>query len=208
MVEGNLIETFAIAPVVAYQWDGDVESIFKYIQTLDYDQEVNGNCKSVNRWILDEKEFSVLQEWFKECIQDYAEKIVNTKNEVTIQNSWVNVNKPGQDLPAHFHSNSFLSGTFYIASEEEHGSPIRFHSQLKNFSYSFEDQIMDTTEYNPYLCTTRDVASIPGSLVLFSSQLVHSVPQNRSEYNRVSLSFNTFPKLPFGGDLILNNIRG
>ena len=207
--KGELIHTFAIAPIVAYEWDGDLDPIYEYIKTLEYDQEVKGNCKSVDRWICKRPELRELVSWFDECIADYTLNVCDSKQKIDIMNSWVNVYKPDQDLPAHFHSNSFLSGTFYIASDQEGGAPLRIHSQLKNFIYSFEDQITEATpEFNPYLDSTRDLASIPGNLLLFSSQLVHSVPPNQSEYNRVSLSFNTFPRMPFGGDLILNKITG
>ncbi len=46
-MDPNLIESFSAAPILAYDYKGDLEKLFEYIQTLDYDQEVGGNCKSV-----------------------------------------------------------------------------------------------------------------------------------------------------------------
>ncbi len=38
-----------------------------------------------------------------------------------------------------------------------------------------------------------------GDLVIFPSSIPHWVPVNTTDENRVSISFNTFPKIPFGG---------
>ena len=65
---------------------------------------------------------------------------------------------------------------------------------------------MEKVPYNPYTCSSCDIASIPGNLLIFSSLQPHSVPVNKSETNRVSISFNTFPTVPFGGRDRLNLI--
>lgn len=205
-MDPNLIESFSAAPILAYDYKGDLEKLFEYIQTLEYDQEVGGNCKSVDRYILKHDEFKDLNKWSLECIHDYTKKVCGSNQSILMEQSWVNVNKPGQAHAAHLHSNSFLSGVFYIASDQDKGSPIRFHNNLRNFLYSFEDTI-GKGNYNPYMTSGRDVASIPGTLLVFSSQQVHSVPVNESEYNRVSIAFNTFPKLPIGCNISLNKIE-
>ncbi len=48
--------------------------------------------------------------------------------------------------------------------------------------------------------------SIPGELILFSSMLTHHVPKNISDKPRISLSFNTYPKIPFGSEIGLTKV--
>tara|TARA_B100001175_G_scaffold284611_1_gene265150 strand:+ start:623 stop:1243 length:621 start_codon:yes stop_codon:yes gene_type:complete len=204
-MKGEVLPLFAVAPVMAFTYEGAIDPIFEYIKTLEYDQESEGNAKSSDRYILKQEIFQDLNNFFLESIQTYAKKICDTDHTATIQQSWVNVNQPGKQHPSHWHSNSWLSGVFYIASDGDKGSPITFHSGLKNFAYNFDDPNEDA-EFNPYTCSSCDIASIPGNLLIFSSLQPHSVPVNKSETNRVSISFNTFPTVPFGGRDRLNLI--
>ena len=208
-IKGSLVDTFMVAPVIAYTYPKSLESIIEYCNSLEYRMPEDGdsNYKSTDKWVLKNEELKDLNDFCKQAIQSYAKEICHTEAKIGIQQSWVNLTPPGMQHPPHWHSNSYLSGVFYIASEQDGGSPLKLHSHLKNFSY--QPTVMETAgdePYNPYTCSSCELASIPGVLLVFSSMMPHSVPVNTTDKNRVSLSFNTFPELPLGDEERLNMI--
>tara|TARA_E500000331_G_scaffold172682_1_gene166971 strand:- start:296 stop:946 length:651 start_codon:yes stop_codon:yes gene_type:complete len=211
---GNLIQSFAVAPVVAYAYDKPLESIIEYCNTLEFRKPPQGdsNYKSTDKWVLKHEALKDLRQFCLDSIHNYAANICDTDAKIGIQQSWVNLNVPGQQHPSHWHSNSYLSGVFYIASEQGSGSPLEIHSYMKNFAYNptireyKTEEEMSDIPYNPYTCSSCQLASIPGTLLVFSSMMPHSVPVNTTDKNRVSLSFNTFPELPLGDEERLNLI--
>ena len=204
----EILNPFLEKPVATFYYEGDVDKIKEFTDTLSY--QINGsNNKTTDTWVLENEELKELKEFCLKCIQEYMEAIVETTHPMTIQQSWVNANKPGQNHGMHFHSNSYLSGVFYIAANQENGSPIVFHSQRETTvilpNKTATDAGLGCT--NPYMRNSMALASVPGSLVLFPSHLVHSVPENQTDETRISLSFNTFPQLPIGSDDRLNSVK-
>ncbi len=201
----NIIDTFSLSPVVSFDYKGNMNEIIEYSNSIEY-KESGGktNQKSKNHYVLDE--LKDLREFCIKCCEDYCKSICDVNCGIDIQQSWINVNKTGDSFSSHWHPNSYLSGVFYIASDVKKGAPIRFHNPLKNFSYYPDPQVsmigtgIMSDGRNKYTMGQYDIASIPGKLLVFSSMLTHSVPMNRSEESRVSLSFNTTPKRPFGSE--------
>jgi len=204
------IETFAEPPIRVYEWDGDIQPLLDHLRTEKFVHS-NGNVKSENVWLFEEPVFADLKKFCLEACQQYALDITDTEQELEIQQSWANVNEPGMTNPQHWHSNSFLSGTFYLMSEQKDGAPIVFSSRARNFSLYLEPteryEPTDQVDHNKYMASSINVASVPGSLVVFSSLMPHQVPPNESDSVRISLSFNTFPKRPFGCDTDLNSVK-
>jgi uncharacterized protein (TIGR02466 family) len=203
----NIIDTFAMAPVCAFDYKGDMEEIIHVVNSLDYGSD-GTNSKSKDTYVLDQ--LPNLKTFCIDSCEEYAKKICGATVGIDIQQSWVNINYTGDSAESHWHSNSYLSGVFYIASNPKDGSPIRFSSSLRNFSYYPNESAWgkneDNGEINPYTSSNCDLASIPTKLLVFSSLLPHSVPVNRSQDPRVSLSFNTTPSRPYGDEDRLNRI--
>jgi len=219
---GEILPLFSAAPAMGFSYDGDLNPMIEYIKSLEYQQEINGNAKTVDRYVHKLEGLKHLEKFFLDSVHEYARVICNTNHEATIQQSWVNVNCPGVEQPSHWHSNSWLSGVFYLASDSQDGSPITFHNYMKNFAYYFsspsdkfdkeknrfyKDESIPEPQYNPYTSGSCDIASIPGNLIIFSSLQPHGVSVNETKKNRISISFNTFPKVPFGDDTQLNRVN-
>lgn len=204
------IETFSEPPIRVYEYGGEIQPILEFLSKEKFVHS-NGNVKSENVWLFEEPIFADLKEFCLQACQEYAKDITDTEQELEIQQSWANVNEPGMMNPQHWHSNSFLSGTFYLISAQEKGAPIVFSTRSRNFSLYLEPteryEPTDQVEHNKYMASALNVASVPGSLVVFSSLMPHQVPPNESDSVRISLSFNTFPKRPFGYDTDLNSVK-
>jgi len=208
MKRKQTINMFQIPPLMVFQYDGDMNKLLEYVSNIEY-RDSTGNIKSKSDYILDEKELSGLKKFCLESVQEYISDVLGISDEIEIQQSWVNVNKPGQNHPEHYHGNSFISGVFYLSSDQEEGSPITFKSELHKSNFSILTVPEDPfTKYYPSVAASFNYPSIPGELILFSSTTTHLVPTNKSDEVRVSLSFNTYPKIPFGSKVGLTYVRG
>ena len=208
MTKINTISMFQIPPLMVFEYGGDMDKLLEYIPTLEY-QESTGNIKSDNDYILDDENLIDLKKFCLESVQEYISDVLGIRDEIEIQQSWINVNKPGQNHPEHYHGNSFISGVFYIFSDQKEGSPITFKSELHKSNFSILTVPEDPyAKYYPSVAASFNYPSVPGQLILFSSTTTHYVPRNTTKTPRVSLSFNTYPKIPFGGKKALTYVSG
>ena len=98
---------------------------------------------------------------------------------------WANVNGPGVEHRRHSHPNNFLSGVYYVKTRPG-ADTINFHDprpQSGIIRPPVKELTAETTDQ--VVVTVSD-----GSLLLFPSWLRHSVDANRSDQERVSVSFN------------------
>jgi uncharacterized protein (TIGR02466 family) len=102
-----------------------------------------------------------------------------------ITGCWANISAPGATHKAHTHPNNYLSGVYYLQADE--GAR----------HINFDDPRPQTNIMNPQVRETnaQNAAQIhlgvsEGMLVLFPAWLQHSVPENRSARNRISIAFN------------------
>jgi len=102
-----------------------------------------------------------------------------------ITQSWFNKNPTGSKHHEHVHPNSIVSGVMYFQIDQTL-PPIQF-------SKSNQDGVkLDPIKYNVLNSDTFLLPCKPGELILFPSNLRHSVPINTGMPDRISLSFNTF----------------
>ena len=87
----------------------------------------------------------------------------------------------------HNHKNSYLSGVFYFNTVEN--DIILFHKNRENDFFEFESKDM-----NIYNSAIWSFPVKTGQLILFKSNILHSVPVNLQNKTRISLAFNTFLK--------------
>tara|TARA_Y100000996_G_scaffold308665_1_gene245356 strand:+ start:411 stop:1031 length:621 start_codon:yes stop_codon:yes gene_type:complete len=141
----------------------------------------SGNWSSVETNVLDLPDWKIL----KDVVQTELDLIVKdfykldlSKVKLVVTQSWLNVNNDGEHHPIHTHTNSMLSGVIYLNTGEE--DAIRFTDNKFNTRISFI----------PIPTINQPVEK--GDIILFDSQLPHSVDVAKRKEKRVSLSFNTF----------------
>jgi len=104
-----------------------------------------------------------------------------------IRESWFNFYQPGdyQELHNHTHFNepSFLSGVFYLLVPENSGD-IKFYQPNLNTTVTGHPNAIEQPEVV--------YPAIEHRLYLFRSHVPHSVLQNRSKAQRISVSFNIY----------------
>ena len=198
---------FEVPPLMVFEYGGDMNKLLDYTSNIEYEQ-TPGNLKSIDHYILDHNELSDLKKFCVKSVAEYLDEVCGFNDEVEIQQSWINVNGTGQHHPEHFHPNSLISGVFFLKSDESKNSPLVFKSELHKSNFSVALPTKDSNTFRPCIAASVMFPSITGTLLLFSSTITHQVPVNKSNTPRVSLSFNTYPKLPFGDKRGLSYVRG
>lgn len=154
------------------------------------------NFTSVDTRVLEHKEMLRLKKELEEKLNEYFIEVYRPKTDVKmrITQSWFNYTRRKESHHAHSHSNSLISGVFYLKSEET--DKITFYNP--NF---FTSTIkIAPKEYNPYNSVDWWYPTPKNGVLLFPSTLQHSVPPVETDDIRISLAFNSFPVGNIGED--------
>jgi uncharacterized protein (TIGR02466 family) len=177
---------------VKSKWIDKVKN-FEY-QRMDFN---NGD------FTIDKKILNKLPDLKKEILKNvylFTEKylkIIDT--EFYFTTSWVNRHYPNDWAQDHMHENSLLSGVYYFKTEENSGNIVflKGHNQEQVFPSALTPNY---SEYNYTNGTNITVCVESGKLLIFPSNLIHKVLENKSDKERYSLAFNLFCKGTFGQD--------
>ena len=158
-----------------------------FIQNLKFVAN-EGNFISANKTLLDYPEMNKLRFFFNKCLAEYITKTLSPPDTVRhyITHCWANRTNLSEFHHPHKHPNSIVSGVFYVKTVVDRD----FITFAKN-----DSQILTPicSTYNEYNATNYDIQAVERRLLLFPSNLAHSVkPVKGDVETRVSISFNTF----------------
>ena len=176
----------------------------KFINELEFNPRGGeGGARSTNSYILECKELLGLKKFIEKHIDYYAHEFfkVSRKHQFYITQSWVNFNRKGENHHGHHHSNSLISGVFYVAGDD---CPIHFSNAKQHIFGSGFD--VETVESNLYNAKGWRVPNENFKLILFPSYVQHFVEPNESDTPRISLSMNTFIKGSMGTKELLTEV--
>ena len=161
------------------------------------------NYNSKNNYVLDEKPLASLKEDLFLRVDDYFQKIITPKDNVSpyITQSWVNWTQSGEEHHKHAHSNSIFSGVFYIDADEEYDSIVFFKR------HTYESLTIEPNEFHLFNSESWNFKVKTGDIILFPSTLGHKVESKIGDNIRTSLSFNTFVKGTIGVDKNLTELK-
>ena len=100
-------------------------------------------------------------------------------NNVKIINSWFNISNKNDSVNKHIHSESFLSGAYYIKSDEN--DLIYFHKE--------DDMLLHQDNLNELSFNKVAYECREGVLLLFKSNLNHSTNKHKGN-GKIVISFN------------------
>ena len=118
-----------------------------------------------------------------EAFQDMGWDVNN--QEVKITSMWSIINKKNASNSRHIHSNNYISAAYYVKAPEKCGD-IVFHDPRSVTTFRYP-KISKQNKLNSNIFTIQPKE---GLLALFPSYLYHSVDLNRSDEERIVISFN------------------
>jgi uncharacterized protein (TIGR02466 family) len=202
----NSVEIFSLFPMPICKIQLDRELTKKEFEILVNLPTYNnaGNKTSIDKNILKNEELTDFKNFILEGVNSCFHKIYQPKSnlELYITQSWVNYTKTGEHHHLHSHSNSFLSGVFYINTSTN--DKILFSKpQLYVETFSIK-----TENHNLWNSGTWWIPAEKNSLLIFPSSLHHSVTEiEEKNHTRISLSFNTFFNGELGAEEELNYLK-
>ena len=129
---------------------------------------------------------------FATIVQRFVKKVVKDEmgwkyasNKVIIEAMWSIINKKGSFNIQHNHPNAYLSAAYYVKFPKNSGN-IKFFDpkEQKNIRYPH------TKKYTELSAAVTSIEPEEGNLLLFPSYLYHSVDENKSDDERIVISFN------------------
>jgi len=182
-----------------------------YIETLKFERmpSDNGDYTS-DKTVLEDSNLKDLKSKIQEHVDFFLYEVLDCKQtqKFEIQNSWINKHQQHDFAGSHNHTNSLVSGVYYISVEDQSGA-IQFEKNKSYFNLwpdlidiEFNNDLEKTNIFNAQAWA---ITPTNGDIVLFPSHLHHSVYENHSERLRYSLAFNVFPRGVLGGKL--NTLR-
>ena len=111
--------------------------------------------------------------------------------------SWINKHYPKDWAQDHMHENSILSGVYYLDTPKDAGGIVfvKGYGEQEIFPMALTPKV---SEYNYVTSKEMTFQVNQGKLVIFPSNLMHRVEENKSDKNRYSLAFNLYCRGHFG----------
>lgn len=174
------------------------DDIVNYGINCDYGPNT-GNLSSKNTNVLSEPIFSDVTKFICDQVFHFAHNIYmydESKVQFYITQSWLNLTKKNEYHHVHVHSNSIISGVFYIKVQD--GDNINLIDKSTNIVGNKKLlEIPKKENQSAYSTEVYKLGVEQGDLLLFDSQIPHGVDSIDTDM-RISLSFNTFVKGEFG----------
>jgi uncharacterized protein (TIGR02466 family) len=105
---------------------------------------------------------------------------------LVLEDLWINILPEGGTHSSHLHPHSVISGTTYVAMPDG-ASALKLEDPRSGRMMAAPARRKDARrDLQPFIYMAPKV----GDVLLWESWLRHEVPLNRSEYDRVSVSFN------------------
>tara|TARA_R100000008_G_scaffold85531_1_gene75730 strand:- start:1136 stop:1780 length:645 start_codon:yes stop_codon:yes gene_type:complete len=200
MAQNNELIPLFPAPLMVFPYLRDYSKELEWIKDCKCGavKETKGrrNRASLNRqsedtFILDNPELKKIRTFIETKLNQFVSQIYGSDDRLVITQSWLNRNGKGESHHEHTHPNSMISGVWYPQIHEQL-PPIEFRNR------SQRDVVLSIQRYNTFNSQSFLLPIKRGELILFPSNLTHGVPPNQSDEERISLSFNTWPKGSLG----------
>ena len=164
----------------------------KKLETLAYEEQKKdtiGRCKSNNGYQTNDLDFNIYKFLFDEVSKHAEEffKCFNHKVDLKYLNAWINISGNKDFNRLHNHQQSIISGVVYIRVPDNSGNII---FENPNLAIEYVHPTEELTSLNNYNSPEWFIKSIAGEILMFPSYLRHYVQENKSNKDRISLSFN------------------
>lgn len=180
----NLIQAFSLN---FYEFSCDdklTDRILSIVEKNNWKTNVSNNVSNDDLFFDTE-----LFDWFDSCLETVKDDLGFSQDiSLPITSCWANKTNKLQAHHYHHHSNSFISGIFYLTSHSSSETVFSLPNfYLKEFaSHRFKDKQKSNNIFK--------ILPKKSTLVLFPSYVMHSVLGMSKLETRYTLAFNTYIK--------------
>jgi uncharacterized protein (TIGR02466 family) len=187
----SIIPIFPEAVLYSQQINIDSDRVMKYLKKIKFDITESSIEKESDCFISNKlnifNDLNFLKKEINKHVGFYLNKLLHYKMDYKFTTSWATKTNNKGYGQKHSHSNCFLSGVYYPIGNTDF--KINFY---KKHSTMWD---VDIKEYNE-LNAKQVIFEIKNNntLILFPSELNHSITPNNSDITRYSIAFNVNPK--------------
>jgi len=148
---------------------------------------------------LNKNKVPLLYDFITQSLNEYSKTTLATNQTLKFTQSWLTKHDGIEQYTfPHKHQNSIISGCYYVLATEQDAG-INFHREQDGLG-KYINWVRDKDLYdgNKYAYEKLEINVETGVLVLFPSQLMHSVYGGFKDSVRCSLAFNTWFNGPIG----------
>ena len=174
-------------PVFHVQLDEDLKSLIDFCSKLK-EGRMRSNVGGFQSDNLD-KDSPELQSLISHILfhgNSFSKEHLCLKNDIYLNNIWVNKNYYKDYNEQHVHLDSVLSGVFYVKTNPQSGDLKFFRNN--SLDVWMPDRVIK--KFNYHNSTLWSFRPEDNYLFLFPAWLKHSVTPNLSQEERISISFN------------------
>ena len=151
-----------------------------------------GGWQSKDIWYKTVPEFHELEEIILlHATKIYANQMRMDRNyELWFQSIWININKNRDYNQTHTHPRALMSGAYYVKTPKDCGKLVfpRNYDEV-NFIHAFPANISQDGEADLHM-GTKEYEPKEKKLIMFLGNTPHFVQPNKSNEERISISFN------------------
>ena len=190
--ELNLVFSTPIWTSLVDDYQNINTKMLEFIHSLQEKNPVGTKHSNVFGW--HSENFDLEEETIKFFISSIKSKIKKAiddmcwdsdKSQTKITNMWAIINKKGASNARHTHPNSYLSAVYYIKAPKHCGDILFFDPRSAKVNRK-----PPTTKSNELNSEEVNITPQDGMLVFFPSYLHHGVDENKSDKERIIISFN------------------
>jgi uncharacterized protein (TIGR02466 family) len=138
--------------------------------------------------LQEDKNFNNLSNIILECAKEFCKNVGYKPHDLYITSMWMNKFDQGQTIGPHTHTNSLLSGVYYLNSVPEQGGTDFFNPVSK-----MRNTISVSRDESVFLTDKVTSKAEPNKLIIWPSYVEHRSEKNSTNKSRYTLSFNILP---------------
>lgn len=206
-------QVFNLWPTALLKFNIGRDLTFAEKTVLDINSHPIGNLSENKRSgdisILDRPVLKDIRSWIQSKLDEYRDTVFCPDKQISIYPtiSWLTFSAADQPHHAHWHTNSILTGVFYMQTDNMQQDCLEILYSGVGFSGKSLIHIENTNNPTMWHCRKVRVPVETGDLLLFPSYVDHGVPSvmSREKY-RISLAFNTWINGEIGSPELLNKL--
>ena len=188
----DVIPLFPEAGLYITKINVDNNKIMNYVKNSQFKLTNNSKNKDAKTAYISEdlnvfKNLNFLKNKIDKEIKCYLFNVLEHNLNYKFINSWITKTEPNGFSQKHSHANTFLSGVYYPVGCE--GFNIKFYRGKNNF-WSINKNLNNILNMESFILSIKE----NNTLILFPSDLKHSIEINESDADRYSIAFNINPK--------------
>jgi hypothetical protein len=149
--------------------------------------------------LLDNPKLTKFKDFILDSANRYVKDLLMIDADLQIAGAWINQSNTGFSEGIHNHSNSYVSGTYYVNFDKSIHGNLAFYKNSSNLSLTpyLECLPLQVNDLNAERFSISDLRQ--GELVVWPSHVEHGYLQPNTGDNRISITVNFIPTIISNG---------